>query len=126
MSPLDAAREPVQAGLHDHDRVQPEKREVGEVVLRDRLAAQMRVDQAQTAKALHRAPATPKFGDEELVGVANEHPLDTATSVEQQAHLSAGLARELRHPSRELGADELFGRDATFRQRLQRAGMAVF
>jgi hypothetical protein len=43
------------------------------------------------------------------VGVADDHPLDAALPIEEDADLPAGLPRELGEVPGELGADDLLG-----------------
>jgi len=75
--------------------------------LRERLAAQVRVDEAEPSEAIDRAPATSEFGDKELMCVAEEHLVDPPTPIDQQTDLATGLAGELGDTPRDLGTDEL-------------------
>ena len=75
------------------DRVEPEQREVGQVVARERLAAQVRVDEPQAAKASAAAADTAEIGQEDLRRVADHHVLDRAAAIDQDADLAVQLRR---------------------------------
>jgi hypothetical protein len=77
------------------DGVEPQQREVGEVVARERLATQVGVDEPQAAEAPRATAHTADVGQEDLRGVADHHVLDRAAAVDQHADLTMQLRRLL-------------------------------
>ena len=86
------------------DRVEPQQREVGEVVARERLAAQVRVDEPQAAEAARAAAHAAEVGQDDLRRVADDHVLDRAAAIDQHADLAVQLRRLRRELRGELGA----------------------
>ena len=75
-----------------------------EIVARQRLAAQVGVDQAQAAEAAGGDAQTADVGPDDLRRVADEHVRISATSIEEHADLTMQLRRQLGERARELGA----------------------
>ena len=82
----------VRACLYEHDCVEAQQAEIGEVVSRQALAPEMGVDEAQAAEAAGAGAVTTEVRDEELVGVADDHVGDTAATIDHHADLAVELA----------------------------------
>ena len=95
----------------DH-QVEAQEREVVQVVLRQLLAAQVRVDGAQAAEAVGADARALQVGPLDAARVADGDVLDVALAVDEGAELAARLVREFGELARELGRDDLLGRDA--------------
>ena len=104
--------QPVLADLDRGDEVEPQEREVGVVVARERLAVQVRVHEPEAAQAALPGAAAADVGQLELARVADDDGLDVALAVEEHANLAVGLARDLGQVARELGRDNRAGVDA--------------
>jgi hypothetical protein len=79
-------------------RVEAKQREVREVVSRELLATQVRVHEAQTAKASLAAAHATDVGQHDLRRISDKHVLDRAAPVDEDADLAVnfgGLRREL-------------------------------
>ena len=74
----------------DH-QVEPQEREVVQVVLRQFLAAQVRVDGAQAAEALGGDARALQVGPLDAARVADDDVLDVALAVNERADLAARL-----------------------------------
>ena len=106
------------------DRVEPEQREIGEIVARQRFAAQVGVNEPQAAEPAVAAADTAEVGQHDLRGVADDHVLDRAAAIDQHADLAMQLRRLCRELRRELRRDDLGRSDATAVQPLQRLDLA--
>ena len=95
----------------DH-QVEPEQRQIVQVVLRQLLAAQVRVDGAQAAEAPLADARALEVGPLDAACVADDDRLDVALAVNERAYLAARLVRQLGELTRELGCDDLLRRDA--------------
>ena len=91
-------------------QVEPQQREVGQVVAGERLALEVRVHQAQAPQTYLARAGTADVGQLELVRVAHNHRFDGTLTGEQDADLSVGLEGELGEVPRELGADDFVHR----------------
>ena len=83
----------------DGDRrysIEPQQREVGEVVPGQRLAAQVGVDEPKAAEPARSAAHTADVGQHDLRRIADEHVLDRAAPIDQHADLAVELARSAR------------------------------
>ena len=107
------AGQPVFLHANGRDEVEPQQREVGEVVAGERLALQVRVHQAQPTQTHLPGARTADVGQLERMRVAHHHRLDVALAVEQHADLAVRLAGEPGEVPRELGADDLMHRHVT-------------
>jgi hypothetical protein len=76
----------------DH-QIEPEQREVGEVVLGQFFAAQVCVDGAQAAEAVGGDARPLQVGPLDAAGIADDDILDVALAVNERADLSARLER---------------------------------
>jgi hypothetical protein len=72
-------------------QIQAQQGEVGQVVLRQTFAAQVRMDTTQSAKAIDRD--TNAFEDRQFNAtvIANHHVLNVATAIDQRPNLPAGF-----------------------------------
>jgi hypothetical protein len=95
----------------DH-QVEAQQREVVQVVLRQLLAAQVRVDGAQAAEAPLADARALQVGPLDAARVADDDRLDVALAVDERADLPPRLVRKLGELARELGRDDLLRRDA--------------
>ena len=86
------------SGQHADRRhqVQPQQRQVDEVVARQRLVAQVGVHQAQAAEAAAAGADAADLGQVDARGVADEDVLDLAAPADQDADLALDLARDAR------------------------------
>jgi hypothetical protein len=88
-------------------QIEPQQRQINEVVAGQRLVAEVRVHQAQPTK-----PATPgaqatDFREVDARGVADEDVLDLAAPVDQDAHLALDLARNAPQEGGQLSRGDL-------------------
>ena len=109
------------AGLHQDrgDEIEPQLGEVDEVVARQRLATQMRVDEPHAAHAADAGAARPEVGQEQLVLIADDDVVDVALAIDEHADLAAELVRALAQKRRQLGVDDLRRFDAAPEDALQ-------
>jgi hypothetical protein len=98
--------------VHGDHQVEAQQREVVQVVLRQLLAAQVRVDGAQAAEAPLADARALEVGPLDAARVADDDGLDVALAVDERAYLPPRLVRELGELARELGRDDLLRRDA--------------
>ena len=77
-------------------QVEPQQRQVDEVVARQRLVAQVRVHQAQAAEPAAAGADAADLGQVDARGVADEHVLDLAAPADQDPDLPLDLARDAR------------------------------
>ena len=94
-------------------RVEAEQREVGHVVARERLVAEVGVDEAEAAKPAGAAADTTEIGERDLRGVADHDVLDRAAAIDQTRRPDDG-ARPL--------ATRVVGRARSTRPRSARRG----
>jgi hypothetical protein len=96
-------------GSHE---IESEEREIVQVVLRQLLAAQVRVDAAQPAKAIRRDALATEVWQLDPLGVADCDVLDVALAINEHTDLSSGLVREFGELAREFGRDDSLRRNA--------------
>ncbi len=123
---MEHAGQPVLADADRRHHVEPEQREVGEVVLGERLGLQVRVHEPQAAETDLTGAGAADVRQLELVRVADDHPLDLALAVHEHADLPVQLPGLLGEVAGELGAHDLVGRDPAAEgvpERLQLAGL---
>src|SRR4051812_14199672 len=82
--------------VHGDHEVEAQEREVVQVVLRQILAAQVRVYRAQAAEAPLADARTLEVGPLHASGVADDDVLDVALPVYERADLPPRLVRKLR------------------------------
>jgi hypothetical protein len=112
MSGLDLARQSVSANCDGGHGVEPQEREVGEVVARERLALEVGVNETQTAESRLAGAGTADVGQKEAAGLANQHPFDLALAAQEDAELASGLERKLTEVAGQFAADQLGAADA--------------
>jgi hypothetical protein len=106
------------------DRVEPQQAEVGQVVARERLAAQVRVDEANAAQPARTAAEPPEIRQHDLRGVADHDVLDRAAAVDQHADLAMQAGGERAELRRQFGGHDVGRRDAAPVQAFQRLDLA--
>src|SRR5262249_16969929 len=103
----DGAGAPAALDANRCDQVEPEEREVGEVVLRQRLAAEVGVDEPEAAEAAARRTEAADVGKDELGRVPDDDVLDLTAAIDEDADLTRDLGRALAEKRRELGPDDV-------------------
>jgi hypothetical protein len=98
--------------VHGDHQVQTQEREVVQVVLRQLLAAEVRVYGAQAAESALADARALEVGPLHAARVADDDVLDVALAVDERAYLPPRLVRKLGELPRELGRDDLLRRDA--------------
>jgi hypothetical protein len=93
-------------------QIEAEEREVVQIVLRQLLAAQVRVDAAKPAEAVGGDALAAEVGQLDLFRVADHDVLDVALAINQRADLPPGLVREFGELAREFGRDDPLRRNA--------------
>jgi hypothetical protein len=76
------------------DQVQPQQRQVDEIVARQRLVPQVRVDQPQAAEPTAPGADATDLGQVDARGIADEDVLDLAAPADQDPDLPLDLARD--------------------------------
>ncbi len=104
---MQLARQPVLAHRDGRHQVEPQEREVGQVVPRERFAVQVRVHQAQAAQPDLAGARAPDVGQREARGVADDDLRDVPLAVEEDADLPVRFSGELGEVPGELGAHDL-------------------
>ena len=84
-------------GIHVDGRhqIESQQRQVCQVVLRERLAAEVRVNAAQSAKASRSDADAFEVGQLDAAIVADHHVLHVTLAIDQRADLSACFVRQL-------------------------------
>jgi hypothetical protein len=95
--------------LNDHDRIQPQQCEVGQIILAQPFSSEMGMNQAQSAKTARSGACASEVRDEELVGVPDDDMGELASPIDEQSKLPTQLPRELANAFAELGSDEAVG-----------------
>ena len=106
------------------DRIEPQQREVGHVVARERLVAQMGMNEPQAAKPAGATADTTEIGQRDLRSIADHDVLDRTAAIDQHTDLAmelGGLQRELLG---KLARHDLGRCDAAAIQALQRLDLA--
>ncbi|MBC7930215.1 MAG: hypothetical protein H7Z38_06555 [Rubrivivax sp.] len=93
--------------LDGNHHVEPQEREVIQVILCQLFAAQVRVDGAQAAEPIRADACAFEVGPLDAARVADDDELDVALAVNERADLSPGLERQLGELARELRRDYL-------------------
>ena len=106
------ARLAVGRELDGRDEVEAQAHEVDEIVARERLAAQVRVHEAQPAEAPFGRAQAPDVRQHQLPGVADDHVVDLARAVHERADLPPRLDGGLDERARQLGRRDVVGRNA--------------
>ena len=88
--------------MNRNHRVEAKQLEIGEIVARERLAAQMRHDTAQPAKAARTPAHTLEVRQLDAERIAHRDVFDRTVPGDQRADLPTRLARNLGELAREL------------------------
>jgi hypothetical protein len=107
MGELHLARQPVRQDLDHGDQVEPQEREVVQVVVRERLPLEMGMDEPQAAEAPDAAAQASDVRQLEALGVSDHDVADRSVAGDEDADLAAELARDFGQMAGELGRDYL-------------------
>jgi hypothetical protein len=102
------------------DEVETQPHEVDEVVARQRLAAEMRVDEAQAAEASLRGAQASDVREHEPTRVADDDVIDLTRTMDERAYLTSRLDARLDEGANELGRSEIGERNASTIDALER------
>ena len=119
--PEDVADGAVGLRVDGRDEVEAQAREVDEVVVGQRLAAQVRVYESQPAKPPIRRAEAAHVREHELVRIADDDVLDRAAAMHQHAHLPPGGGGGFGEGLREFGREDAVRGDAPTVDALERA-----
>ena len=103
MRVADRARLAAGRELDRRDEIEAEAHEVDEIVARQRLAAQVRVHEAQPAEAPLGGAQAADVGQHQLRRVADDDVVDLPGAVDEHADLPARLERDRRERPGQLG-----------------------
>ncbi len=73
------------------DQIEAQEREIGQVVLRQRLAAEVGMHQPQPTKSTARGAQATHVGEHQLGGITDDHVLDRPAPVDQDPDLPADM-----------------------------------
>src|SRR4029079_11875557 len=90
-------------GLDHGHEIETEEGEVVQVVLGERLAAQVSMYEAQPAETAEAAPQAADVGERQAVGIADDDVFDRAVAREKHADLPVDLPGRLGQVAGELG-----------------------
>jgi len=97
--------------MHGSHEVESELGEVGEFLSVEGLGDQMGDDQTYAPQASRHAPDTREFGELEAMGVAQNYPRDSPTTIDEQTDSPPDLVSEVEKVSGQYRAHELIGND---------------
>jgi hypothetical protein len=110
----------------DHgDQVEPQQGKVVQVVLSDRFAAQMGVDQAKPAKPARASPKSPDVRKLEVGGVPENNVADEAVARQEDADLASKFRGKRAEIFGEFGRYDLLGRNTSAENALQRGPLRL-
>ncbi len=109
MGDLDPAREAGGEGLDHRHQVQAEEREVVQVILGERLAFEVRMDEPQAPEAAEAPPQAADVREGQALGVSHDDVLDRAVAREEHPHLALELPGDLGQVPGELQGNHLLG-----------------
>ena len=107
MRDVEIRRPPVRLQANRRHQIQPQERQVDEVVARQRLVAEVGVHQAQAAETPPPGPQAADLRQVDARGIPDEDVLDLAPAVDQDADLPFDLARDGPQEGRQLGRRHL-------------------
>jgi hypothetical protein len=99
--------------IYDRHQIETKQSQIGQVVLRQLFAAQVRVDAAQAAKTVCGDARAAQVGQFDALGIADDDRLDVALAINERADLPAGLKREFGNLAGKFRRHDLLRRDAT-------------
>jgi len=114
------ARLAIAAQAHRAHEIEAQAREIDDVVARQALVVEVRVDQPQAAEATFGGTRAADVGEHELGRVADDDPLHLTVAVDEHAHLPTGRRGHLGHRACELGREESIERDPSAVEALER------
>ena len=127
MSGIDHSRQPVfTIDLNNRHQIEPEQSKVGEVVLCELFAEQMRMHAPKPAKAVLGHARTSKIRQLDLLCRADHYIFDLSLAIDKHADLAAGLVRDLGHLAGEFGRDDRIRRNAPRSQFLNASKLIMF
>ena len=96
-------------GLHANGRheIQPQQREIDEIVAGQRLVAQVGMDEAQAAEPASARSDAADLGQVDARGIAHEDVLDFAAPADEEPDLALELARQAAQERGQLGGSDL-------------------
>jgi hypothetical protein len=106
------------------DQIEPQARQIDEVVARQGLAEQMGMHQPQRAEATFGGAQAADVRQHHRGGVADDDAIDVAGAVNERAHLAPRLTRRLGQRTHELGRDDAIVRHPATVNPLERADRA--
>ncbi len=112
MGPANDSGKTVRANTDGGDEIEPEEREVGQVIPRQGFRLEMGVHEPQSAQASFARASAADVRQIDAAGVSDENRLDLALPGEQDAELAVQLEGQLGEVTRQLRAAELARRDA--------------
>ena len=124
MGDLDVEPLPVERGEERGDEVEPEERQVGQVVTGEGLAPEMGMDEAQTPEELAAEGKVGEFRDKDAPLVADDDILHGAGAADEDPDLATGLLGKFGHPPGQFIADHLLHRDAAAVEPFQSVDLA--
>jgi hypothetical protein len=77
--------------FQDHHEIQPQEDQIHKIIFGERFTFEMGVDASQAAQPTAVTAGGSKFRDEYGAVVAHDHPLDFASTINQQTKLSIGF-----------------------------------
>ena len=121
---VQVGRAPVPGHPHRRHQVQPQQRQVDQVVPGQRLVAQVGVHQPQAPEPPPAGAQAPELGDVDARGITDEYVFDLAPPADQHPHLPLQLPGQPTHVARQLVRQHLAGVDPPPVDALQRLGLA--
>ena len=94
-----------------YHQIEPQKRKVSQIVLRQSFAPEMSVHATQTAKAVDSRADAFKVGQFDAPVIANHHVFNVAAAIDERADLPACFVRQLGELTREFWRHYLMGSD---------------
>lgn len=107
-------------------QVEPEERQVGQVIISKGFTLQMRMDQPEPSEPLLAEGAVGKVRDEKTSLVADDDILHPPRPVDDDADLAVDLPGKLHHPRGQFGAYHLVYRHTSPIEPLKASNLALF
>jgi hypothetical protein len=98
--------------LDDHDGIQAQQAQIGEVISRESFSPQVGVDQPEPTKAARPSTVTAEVRNKELMGVAHDDVTHPPTPVHHDANLPSEAPGDLGQPTTQITAEPLLRCDA--------------
>jgi hypothetical protein len=110
--------------LDRHHHVQPEDRQIVEIILVERLWAEVGMHAAQTLEATDPLTDAFKRWDLEAFGITDHDRLDGAMAADQKSNLAFDFTREFGEIARQLLGDDAFRRETATVQMFEASKLA--